>query len=71
MIYNDTNYATQCRYLCNSVYYIKICYLLHAHKIRMTKYTIKVNGLAFMETKNRIQCFISSINIGSLQQPYS
>jgi hypothetical protein len=37
MIYTNTNYGTQCRYLCNSVHCVKICYLLHAHKIRMTK----------------------------------
>jgi hypothetical protein len=36
MIYTDTSYATQCRYLCNSVHCVKICFLLHAHKFRMT-----------------------------------
>jgi hypothetical protein len=37
MIHTNTKYDTRCRYLCNSVHYVKICYLLHAHKIRMTK----------------------------------
>ena len=36
MIYTDTSYATQCRYLCKSVHCVKICFLLHAHKFRMT-----------------------------------
>jgi hypothetical protein len=37
MIYIDTNYATKYRYLCNSIHCVKIGYLLHAHKFRMTK----------------------------------
>jgi hypothetical protein len=37
MIYNYTSYAIRCSYLCNSAHCVKICYLLHAHKIRMTK----------------------------------
>jgi hypothetical protein len=37
MIYTDTKYATRCRYLCNLVYYVKICYLMQAHKIRIAK----------------------------------
>jgi hypothetical protein len=36
MIFSDTNHATLCRYLCNSVHCIKISLLLHAHKFRMT-----------------------------------
>jgi hypothetical protein len=31
----DIIYATRCRYLCNLVHCLKICYLLHTHKIRM------------------------------------
>jgi hypothetical protein len=30
MIYIDTNYATQCRYLYNLVHYVNIFYMLHA-----------------------------------------
>jgi hypothetical protein len=37
MIYTDTNYATRCRYLCNSVHCVKIGYLVQAHKIRLAK----------------------------------
>jgi hypothetical protein len=57
MIYTDTNYATQCRYLYNLVRCIKICYLLHAHKIRMTKMYDQRNGLACMETKNILMLY--------------
>jgi hypothetical protein len=57
MIYNDTNYATQCRYLCNSVYYIKICYLLHAHKIRMTKIYDKSKWLGIHGNKKSYSMF--------------
>jgi hypothetical protein len=63
MIYTDTKYATLCRQLCNSVYCVKICYLLHAHKFRMTGFTMKGNRLACMETKNLFKCFIFSINL--------
>jgi hypothetical protein len=52
MIYTATNYATLCRYLYNSVHYIKIYFLQHEHKFRMTKCAMKVNGLTCMETKN-------------------
>jgi hypothetical protein len=58
--------------ICNSVYCVKICFLLHAHKFRMTgmcderKY-IGMNG----NKKILFKCFISSMNIGSLQQPCS
>jgi hypothetical protein len=51
MIYTGTNYSTRCRYLCNSVHCVKICYLLHAHKIRMTKMYDERNRLTYMETK--------------------
>jgi hypothetical protein len=37
IIYIDTKYATWYRYLFNSVYYVKICYPLHAHKFRMSR----------------------------------
>jgi hypothetical protein len=37
MVYTDTKYSTQCRYLCNSVHYVKICYPLYAHKFRMER----------------------------------
>jgi archaellum biogenesis ATPase FlaH len=37
----DTNYATRCRYLCNEVRYIKICFMLHAHKFRVTRMCIE------------------------------
>jgi hypothetical protein len=47
MIYTDTNYITQCRYLCNV-----ISFLLHAHKFRMTKKCVlKENKLVCMEAK--------------------
>jgi hypothetical protein len=36
MIFADTNYAIRYRYLCILVHCIKICFLLHAHKFRMT-----------------------------------
>jgi hypothetical protein len=53
MIYTDTNYAIWCRYLCNSVHCVKICYLLHARKIRMAKCTMKeMNWLAWKQKKN-------------------
>jgi hypothetical protein len=69
-IYADTNYATRCRYLCNLIYCVKICFLLYAHKFRMTRFAMKGNQLACMKTKkNLFKCFISSINIRSLQQP--
>jgi hypothetical protein len=67
MIYSDTNYATQCRYLCNLVHYVKICFLLHAHKFRMTemcdeKKLIEMYG----NKKSYLNAFIYYVNIGSL-----
>jgi hypothetical protein len=41
MIYIDTNYVTQCRYLCNTVSHIKISFLLHVHKFRMTRMSVE------------------------------
>jgi hypothetical protein len=64
-----TKYTTWCRYLCNSLDCVKICFMLHAHKFKMTRFAMKGNRLACMETKNLFKCFISSINIGSLPQP--
>jgi hypothetical protein len=37
MIYTDTSYATRCKYLCNLVHCVKICFMLHEHKFRMQK----------------------------------
>jgi hypothetical protein len=54
MIYADTKYATRCRYLCDSVRWVKICYLLHAHKIRMTKMYDESKWIGMYETKTRI-----------------
>jgi hypothetical protein len=47
-IYTYTNYATRCMYLCNVVCYVKICFLLHAHKLRITRMCVEKNGLACM-----------------------
>jgi hypothetical protein len=41
MIYTDTNYTTQCIYLCNIVGRIKISFLLHVHKFRMTRMCVE------------------------------
>jgi hypothetical protein len=43
MIYTDTNYATRCRYLCNSVHCVKISFLLHTHKLMMARCAMKEN----------------------------
>jgi hypothetical protein len=42
-VYTDINYTIRCRYLCNSVYCVKICFLLRAHKFRMTRFAMKGN----------------------------
>jgi hypothetical protein len=34
MIFENTNYATLCKYLCNSIHCVKICFLIYAHKFR-------------------------------------
>jgi hypothetical protein len=39
----DTNYATRRRYLCNSVHYVKIYFLLHAHQLRIARCAMKRN----------------------------
>jgi hypothetical protein len=69
MIYTDTNYATQCIYLCNSIHYVKIYYMLHAQN-RMTKiYDERKMGMH--GNKKTYLMLILSINIESLQQPCS
>jgi hypothetical protein len=41
MTYTNINYATQYRYLCSVVHRVKIYFLLHAHKFRMTRMCIE------------------------------
>jgi hypothetical protein len=41
MTCTDTNYATRCRYLCSVVHCIKICFLLYAHKFRVTRMCVE------------------------------
>jgi hypothetical protein len=40
-LYTDINYATWCSYLCNTVRRIKISFMLHVHKFRMTRMCVK------------------------------
>jgi hypothetical protein len=51
MIYTDTNYVTQCKYLYNSVHRVKNYYMLHAQNYVTM---MKENGLTCMKIKNRI-----------------
>jgi hypothetical protein len=51
MIYTDTNYATQCRYLCNSVQCVKFVTCCLRTKLEWQKYVMKGNGLACMKRK--------------------
>jgi hypothetical protein len=57
MIYNDINYATLCMYLCNSVYCVKICFLLHAHKFRMAKMCNEKKWIGMHVNKNSYLMF--------------
>jgi hypothetical protein len=69
MIYTDTKYATWCKYLCNSVYYVKKI-KLHAHKFGMAGMCDERKWIdMYVNKKILFKCFISSINIGSFQQP--
>jgi hypothetical protein len=74
MIYTDTNYTTRCRYLCNSVHCVKICFLLHAHKFRMARFAMKENRLACIKTKTYLNALFppriapTTMQLGSLDQ---
>jgi hypothetical protein len=57
MIYADTNYATLCNYLCDSVHCVKICFLLYAHKFRMGECVMNGKGLTCMKTKKNIYLY--------------
>ena len=51
MIYTATNYATLCRYLCNSVHYVKSIFCYMRTNLGWQKYAMKENGLACNEIK--------------------
>jgi hypothetical protein len=51
MTYTDTNYVTRYRYLCSVAPRKNICFLLHAHKFRMTRMCVKRKLIGMYENK--------------------